>query len=221
MAGSITGIRMRRIGPRSGRVKAAGGQRAAGVVIRACLYVDDPLGAIGGRMRRREGRGQVRTNSTASRGIGGLAQIPQSRVDGVSRAFISLVLAPMRAGIPSRIEWHRRQNRHGSPPNRSGDRPDHRHDHIGESEHGENDGSVEPNHDVGGGRRSATKTVMVLPRTDRGIDRTIGMTTSARASMERTMVRSSRTMTWVADDAPPPRSWSSPDLIGGSTGPSA
>ena len=39
-----------------------GGQRAAGVVIRACLYVDDPLGAIGGRMRRREGRGEVRTN---------------------------------------------------------------------------------------------------------------------------------------------------------------
>ena len=73
-----------------------------------------------------------------------------------------------------------------------------------------------------GSNGTAAKTVMVLPRTDRGIDRTIGMTTSVRASMGRTMVRSSRTMTWVADDAPPPKpSWLSPDLIGGSTGPSA
>ena len=70
----------------------------------------------------------------------------------------------------------------GAMQNRPGPaRPDHRHDHIGESEHGKNDRSVEPNHDVGSGRRSATHVMVRL-------DRTIGMTTPARASMGRTMV---------------------------------
>ena len=35
-------------------------------------------------------------------------------------------------------------------------RPDHRRSHIGESKYEENDGSVEPNHDVGGAKARAT-----------------------------------------------------------------
>jgi len=72
--------------------------------------------------------------------------------------------------------------------------------------------------------------VMVLPRLDRGIDRTIGIATPVRASVGRTMVRSSRTMTVVGGHPPAVAdgvalfaqpSWFSPDLIGGSTEPSA
>ena len=60
------------------------------------------------------------------------------------------------------------------------------------------------------------RTVMVR------LDRTIGMTTSVRVSMGRTIVRSSRTMTWVADgplrcNAPNKPSWSGLDRTIGMT----
>jgi len=164
--------------------------------------------------------------------------------------------SPIRAKVPSRMAWHYAQPRHGSA------RPNHRQSHTGENECGENDGSVEPNHDgqrgdrrsgdrqrgdgrrghghwrpdlarravlvrmgsspevtiavrpgpVGSARlasvgpesiragslrrvgRNSPSFVMVLPRLDRGIDRTIGPSTLVRTSFATRTIRSCRTM---------------------------
>jgi len=74
----------------------------------------------------------------------------------------------MRAEMPSGIEGLPSAN-----PSWSG-RPDHRHSPIGESERGETDGSVEPNHGAGGARGFARDRISA--RT--GLNPKIGRVTS-------------------------------------------